>query len=207
MPQLFTHAEYADMIFVYGFSNGNESKMEYHRRFPNRRQPNKCTFGRVFHYSKEHGQYPSKAEHIDSPTQNEISIQIVERVEEEPSISTELGISQSKVSKTLKKEQFHPYHYQKVQELLPQDLPQRLQFCRWVISHQRTIFRILFSDEAMFTKNGIFNIHNSHEWARDNPHLKKSHNTQHRFSANIWLGTIDGNLVGPHIFAERLNGE
>ena len=50
--------------------------------------------------------------YIDRPTQNEILIQIVERVEEEPSISTrqistELGISQSKVGKTLKKEQFH----------------------------------------------------------------------------------------------------
>ena len=41
MPFTFAVAEYADMIYVYGFCDGNsvQAAAEYQQRFPNRRIP------------------------------------------------------------------------------------------------------------------------------------------------------------------------
>lgn len=61
MPHKFTNVEYADILFVYGFCNGNgrEAVREYERRFPNRRTPRYQTFARVFDYSRQHGRFPT----------------------------------------------------------------------------------------------------------------------------------------------------
>jgi len=46
MPFVFSHVEYCDMHFVYGFCNGNASAAveEYQRRFPDRRIPSRGVF-------------------------------------------------------------------------------------------------------------------------------------------------------------------
>jgi hypothetical protein len=50
MPFTLSDAEYADMVHVYGFFNGNAvaAVAEYHRRLPNRRTPDQRVFTRVF---------------------------------------------------------------------------------------------------------------------------------------------------------------
>ena len=49
MPFLFTHVEYCDMHYVYGYCDGNASAAmnEYRRRYPERRIPSKRVFTRV----------------------------------------------------------------------------------------------------------------------------------------------------------------
>ncbi|KAL1488188.1 hypothetical protein ABEB36_015145 [Hypothenemus hampei] len=46
---LFTTEEYADITFVYGYSNGNarEAAREYRRRYPNRHQPAHTVFSDI----------------------------------------------------------------------------------------------------------------------------------------------------------------
>jgi len=46
MLHVFTHAEYADMVFVYRFCNGNALAVgtEYSLRFPNHRVPDSRVF-------------------------------------------------------------------------------------------------------------------------------------------------------------------
>ena len=43
MPHIFTNAEYADMLYVYGFCDGNAiaAVLEYRRRFFVRRIPDR----------------------------------------------------------------------------------------------------------------------------------------------------------------------
>jgi len=50
MPFTFSVAEYADMIYVYGFSDGNSvhAIAEYQQRILNRRIPNQRVFTRVY---------------------------------------------------------------------------------------------------------------------------------------------------------------
>lgn len=60
------------------------------------------------------------------------------------------------------KGQRHPYHYRQAQDVLQEDLPQRLQVC---FEHGHIFLsNIIFSNEATFKRNGIFNMHNEHVW-------------------------------------------
>ncbi|KAJ8936926.1 hypothetical protein NQ318_010803 [Aromia moschata] len=83
--------------------------------------------------------------------------------EENPQSTSTLVASKNEVSQTtvlriLRKENYHPYKFQLVQELNEDDPDQRLQFCETMMSlcqtnpnlHQQ----ILFSDEATFCLNG-----------------------------------------------------
>ena len=57
-----------------------------------------------------------------------------------------------------------------VQHLEEGDEARRLDLCRWLIANRRLIPFVLFTDEASFTRDGIINTHNSHQWYNKNPH-------------------------------------
>lgn len=103
----------------------------------------------------------------------------------------------------------HPYHTLQVQELLPQDLPKRVEFCRWLKmkleEDNHFLSNILWTDESTFTRAGYFNTHNDHTWATQNPRVVKVTRTQHRFKANVWAGIVNRQLIGPFIFERSLN--
>ena len=55
MPSLFSHVEYCDMHFVYGFCNGNSrASVEEYRRIPSRR-----VFTRIHQKLRDNGCFPS----------------------------------------------------------------------------------------------------------------------------------------------------
>jgi len=60
MPFTFSDAEYADMIYVYGFCDGNsvQAVAEYQQRFPNRRIPTLRVFTRVYQTLRDTGTLP-----------------------------------------------------------------------------------------------------------------------------------------------------
>ncbi|KAJ8935287.1 hypothetical protein NQ318_000360 [Aromia moschata] len=74
---------------------------------------------------------------------------------------TDLGKSRSEYSavKILKKK--CSIHYTPIQKLLPQDSPARLQFTQFLQNLQTEnldfLLTILFTDEAIFTRRGVFN--------------------------------------------------
>ena len=61
MPFLFTHVEYCDMHYVYGYCDGNASAAvnEYRRCYPERRIPSKRVFTRVEQSLRDNGCLPS----------------------------------------------------------------------------------------------------------------------------------------------------
>jgi len=71
MPHVFTHAEYAEVVFVYGFCNGNAlaACREHSLRFPNRRVPDSRVFAIVYNKLSETDALPSS--HISSERANE----------------------------------------------------------------------------------------------------------------------------------------
>ena len=101
----------------------------------------------------------------------------------------------------------HPYHYQRVQELRPEDFPARVEFSNWVLNYANILPNILWSDESTFTRDKAFNIHNTHYWANENPRVIRRTNHQHRFSVNLWAGMVGNQLIGPIEIPVRLNSE
>jgi len=60
MPFAFSFEEYADLIYVYGFCDGNSvhAVAEYQQRFPNRRIPTRRVFTGVYQTLRDTGTLP-----------------------------------------------------------------------------------------------------------------------------------------------------
>ncbi|XP_023311933.1 uncharacterized protein LOC111692257 [Anoplophora glabripennis] len=215
MPFKFTTAEYADMVFVLGNCDGNATlaSLEYQRRFPNRRIPSPKTFTTTFHALRETGSLPSVRIHYERVSQQSVVEEenILAMAERNPGVSTRristpLVIPNTRVWRTLNKNLLYPYHLQRVQHLEPEDFPRRVEFCQW-LNNNRNLYRyILFTDESQFTRDGINNTHNMHQWSDVNPHATVESNFQRRFSVNVWCGMLYDQLIGPFIIEGRLNG-
>jgi hypothetical protein len=178
----FTCAEYTDMHFVYGEMQGNTEATcrQYAERFPNRRLSNRRTFQSVHHLLCKHGAFhPQRVNAGCQLHRRTAGLEqcILHTVEMLPNISTRrtasiVGISHMSVWRTLREQLLHLYHFQRVQALLPADVPLR-HFCQWLLcqlaSDPLFIRCVLFKDEAYFTRSGILNVHNAHTWASKNP--------------------------------------
>jgi hypothetical protein len=53
----------------------------------------------------------------------------------------------------------------------------------------------------------VFNVHNSHLWARDNPHAIRERGYQVRFSISVWAGIVGDIVVGPYLLPDRLTAQ
>lgn len=207
-----------DMHFVYGLANGNayEARRIYEDRFPNRAIPHSQMFIRLHQRLSENGSFKKLTGNNERPrtvATVEAEEAVLNQIEEDPTTSTRkiaeaVNISQSTVSRILKRELLYPYHLQRVQALLPGDFPKRLTFCQWlqekIGENPHFLARTLFTDEANFSKNAIMNFHNNHIWAYENPHGIIESRHQQQFSVNVWVGIIADNLIGP-FFARTIN--
>lgn len=216
MPNTYTAREYAEMHFIYGLCDGNarQAARVYRERYPDRdRYPDHRIFLRVSNAYLE-GRIPGSAIHEGRPRVVD-EHQILADVEENPTtsvrrISRRTGVARSTVHRILKRNSLYPYHVQRVQALLPSDFQKRMDFCREMIRRcrQDSLFfnLIMWSDESCFKRLGVFNMHNLHHWAIENPRIVREHRFQHQFGVNLWAGILNGKIIGPFELAPRLNG-
>lgn len=116
----------------------------------------------------------------------------------------EFNVSQSFVWKTLNTNGLHPYHFRRAHALYSNDGPPRIALCQWLINNASA--NILWTDESLFTRVGLYNAHNEHYWALINPHLIREDHHQVRFSVNVWAGIINDHLIGPVFIEGHLTG-
>jgi len=130
MPFTFSIAEYADMMYVYGFCDGNSvhAVAEYQQRFPNRRIPTRRVFTRVYQTLRDAGTLPGVRIAAGRDVNEGIDEEegIVQMVQSSPRASTRriarrLRIPHMRVWRTLHAERMYPYHVQRVQHLGPGD--------------------------------------------------------------------------------------
>lgn len=204
-----------DMTMILGECQNNyrAAARLYAERFPLRRFPNHTTIRRLTerarggHLSRQrrHREYDENdphvvtvlaAIHLDPHT----SSRIIER---------EIGIPRTTALRILKKLKYHAYHIILVQELRPNHLQMRIEFCRWALrmtENNPDFFRyVMFSDEATFNSQGQLNRHNCHYWSEVNPHWHRTVDHQHRWSIMVWCGIINGYLIGPYVFEENVD--
>jgi hypothetical protein len=110
-------------------------------------------------------------------------------------LSARVHIPHVSVWRTLRRERLHPYHLQRVQHLEERDFGERINYCQWLLDNNALHMKILFTDEATFTCNGINNTRNNHIWNDANPHATSESNYQRRFSINVWSGVVGNMLV------------
>ena len=92
-------------------------------------------------------------------------------------------------------------HFTPVQHFREGNVERCLKFCRWLLLHNNRdntfCTRILFSDESLFTQEGLFNAHNLHYWEEENPFIIRERSFQVQWKLNIWAGIIGDQISGP----------
>lgn len=220
----YSLSEYAEMHYYYGVAqgNGHEAARLYREQLQRRggRQPDHYPDHRVFintHNTLMAGRIPGQhgpGEGIPraDPDRNE---RVLEEVQRDSTTSTRkmarrLDIPRVSIQRILHEEGYHAYHIRRVQALQPTDYQMRVDFCQTMLRKNQEdpnfFNKILWTDESRFERSGVFNIHNYHSWAIENPQAVRPSKFQHRFSVNMWSGVLNGELVGPFELPSRLNG-
>ncbi|GFV26146.1 uncharacterized protein TNCV_4887771 [Trichonephila clavipes] len=181
----YTNAEKADMILAYGATDCNVRAAQrlYAERHPVRRTPAHTMFARLHQQLCETGSFQKAARNRDRTARTELNEEIVlDMVETTPSLSTrgianKIGIS-----------------YYSVWRILDDSA---------LIHFTTSALRVVH--ETSFSREGIFNTHNSHSWAAANPHVTRTLH-RNRFLVNVGAGILGDHLIGPYILPDRLIG-
>jgi hypothetical protein len=64
-----------------------------------------------------------------------------------------------------------------------------------------------FTDEACFTRDGIFNFNDAHMWDDENHYALGLSNHQHQFSVSVWMRVIGDKIVSLYQLPEHFNGQ
>nr|CAH7737068.1 unnamed protein product [Callosobruchus chinensis] len=199
--------------------NAHAARRIYHERYPQRAVPAVRTFIRIHARLSETGSFKRSTFVIGRPAivrTVQMEEAVLNEIERNPETSTrkiahEFNITHVTVWQILRHQQLYPYHMQRVQALIPRDLPLRVDFCNWlrnqILRNPNFLSQVLFTDEACFSRNAIINFHSNHVWSEDNPHAFIEHHFQEQVSFNIWAGIIGNHFIGPYFLPHRLAGE
>ncbi|XP_058810561.1 histone-lysine N-methyltransferase SETMAR-like [Phymastichus coffea] len=229
----YSNEEYTDMVLCLGWAedNANAAARRYAELYPLRAQhPNPRTIENTVRRLRETGSVvvrnpdggrqrqrdrlhdPIVAAFAADPTD---SLRSVSR-----QVSAALGVacSYSTVQRVMKDDGQHAYHLRgyvfaynrPFNHLLePGDPQQRLRYCHWLVDavdeDPNILDRILWTDESTFGRIGMFNQHNEHVWAHENPFAVREDRSQHRYAVNVWAGVIRDRIVGPFRLPRNLN--
>jgi len=121
MPFTFSVAEYEDMIYVYGFCDGNSvhAVAEYQQHFPNHTIPTQSVFIGVYQTLRDTGTLPGVRIAVERDVNEGIDEEegIVQMVQSSPLVSTRrnarhLRVPHTRVWRTLHAMGMYPYHVQ-----------------------------------------------------------------------------------------------
>ncbi|KYN29775.1 hypothetical protein ALC57_00780 [Trachymyrmex cornetzi] len=130
MPRLYSNSEYADMVYLYGFCDGNVN----------------AAYDGVFAPLQNKRRTAIILKHFDQNPSTSVRRS-----------GCELGISSTLIWKTLSADRRYPYHLQRVQHFLSADMVRRRVFCDWFLNQTNNDphfpQNILWTDEAIFTRH------------------------------------------------------
>jgi hypothetical protein len=216
----YPHNELTDMHYVYGLADGNaaEARRIYSERYPRRDLPCERTFSRIHQRLQETGSFGRQTADVGRPRTvrtAELEDRVLQHVANDPSASTRRIAAREGVSghatvwRILHQNLLYPYHLQRVQGLAEADFPPRRALCvrlrRASADTPGFLASVLFTDEAGFTRDGVFNYHNTHIWDHINPHGIRLAKHQQQFRLNVWAGVVGDHLLGPVFLPPRLN--
>lgn len=214
----YSNEDMFEIIVLFGECNKKYRKTcrQFNLRYPNKKNLRYKTLKSLCDNLKNSGQFKVTKTRRNTVINEELEFEILLSVTENPNISIRQlsnlhQMSYSSIRKILLKNKYHPYKYELHQHLEVGDPERRIEFCEWFLvraqENNEFLKNILWSDEANFTNNGVFNRHNHHYWATENQYLYKATNFQKSWKFNVWVGLINNSIVGPYFYDDNLNGD
>lgn len=218
----YTNEDYYDMLMALGECHGQYyvAARRYAELYPNRaRHPSAAVILRAAQRLYETGNVLPNMH--DAGRNREARIlqnteAVLRAFERNPEssirvVAREHDLSRATVHRILREEKLHAFHYTRVQHLQPDDYRARRTFCEYFLreTDRDPMFpsRVIFSDESLFTREGIFNSHNMHLWSDENPRATRLRSFQYRWKRNLWAGIMGTEILGPVVLPDILNGE
>ena len=159
-----SHEEYADLYFVYGFCNDDDTDAleEYRQRHPRRRIHDRRGFTRVHQYLGGKGSFSSVNRRAKPQVQRSVEEKqnVIDMLQRSPRSSTRISarlILLISVENAMYGEWLHRNHIQSIQHLGRAVMGKQPQFCGWINANSHTIHNLLLTDEALFTPYGVSN--------------------------------------------------
>ena len=125
-------------------------------------------------------------------------------------ITQQQGILECNVWRILAANKMSAHNLQRVTLLNPEDYPLHKAFGTWFLQRSATdrtfAASVFFTHEVYFKHGGVFNQHNAHVWALENPHITQPRAAQERFIVNVWAGIFGDYVIGPYLLSSRLDG-
>jgi hypothetical protein len=205
MAMRYTSEEKFDILECYITCNRNANLAiaRYLELYPERQQPGPRLFARLVINLRTHGSFEiptPKNYQRDNEARDE---NILNHFNANPKTSTrkaatDMNVPRTTIQRVLKKNKYRPYKPTIVQGLKDTDYPRRVEFSNWFVRQCQEIpnfsRKIIWTDETFFSNCGVFNRHNRHFWATENPHEVAERRLQVRFGFNVWCGMY-GKLI------------
>lgn len=212
----YSNDQITDMILALGAAHGNlsEAAREYNRMRPLEAAPHVDTIKKYVTRLRETGQFHHERHKVSRVT-SDAAPGILAFAAANPHASVRdmaraSGVSKSTVWNILHSNKFHPYHVSLHQALEPGDAEKRVDFANFVLNmfeeDEDFPLKVMFTDEANFSRDAQVNLHNAHYWSLENPHWLREAHFQRKWSINVWAGIFNGSVVGPHFIDGNLTG-
>ena len=118
-----------------------------------------------------------------------------------------MEISKSSFHQTVIEAGFRPFKPCTVIELIDDDFDKRVEFCDTMLSifdkNPGMVNKIIWSDESLFTLNGVINRHNCCYWAYSNEKVQIPVPNS-KDGIMVWCGVTSDGLIGPYFFDETV---
>lgn len=190
----------------------------FQHAYPTAPSPPNSTIMRLVHKFRASGSVANQPKKRSStvltgPKLNEIR----EKIEATPSTSTrrlaqQVHVSQTTVSRGLKRLHKYPYRVSMVQELKPPDYPRRVAFCDWFLRliqggrKMEVLDNFFFSDEAWFHLSGYVNARNYRQWSSEKPIDGYRETSLHPLKIGVWAAISRRRVIGPIFFENTIDG-
>lgn len=121
-------------------------------------------------------------------------------------LSSQLNITKDKIRRCFIRHKIKPYKPKFLHTLKEGDENKRLDYCYWAQSYflndRHFLEKIMFTDQATFTTNGVISSQNCRYRARNNPHWVINCKDQYSQKVNVWYGILRDQIIGPFFFNE-----
>lgn len=214
----YTNENYLNLVMIYGECHKNLTRTceTFTERYPDVPRPNRKLVRSVIKNLTDCGSFKSKIEKNKPILSDEdITITILGYFTADPNASLrdaqrDLGFAFKTIERVLKKFKYRPFSISLVHHLTPEDFLKRVNFCEFLLmktqEDERFLEKIIWSDEAKFCKNGIFNRRNSHYWADENMYLFRERRFQDSWSFNVYCSIKNNRILCLHIYDNNLDG-